>query len=306
MFAGVLLGLVLAGEVTGALMVSAGSDPGESCQAAHGLARALQRRLPGTRVGVGAAAGDGDLGVTLEPEGQGDPRWRLRVVKPRLGRSCWRARCDRPTAECAAAVETSVLIVDCYLSDIHWPGRELRVAPEPQSAGLAVAAGLAAWAELPADVAPALAVDLSLRRRLLLLALWGAATDRERRPVVVAGVDRGTLEARRFLLGGSLGACSRLGSAGLCGGGLAAASLASGRAEGGGVLRARSAWTVLPALGAFGRADWRLGWGFELGLEAIVAAPLGRAALEVAGSAVAARSPRVQGLLGGRLGWRLP
>ena len=82
MFAGVLLGLLVAGEVTGALMVSAASDPGAPCQAAQGLALALQRRLPGTRVGVGKAAAVGDLGVTLEPAGQGDGRWRLRVAKP--------------------------------------------------------------------------------------------------------------------------------------------------------------------------------------------------------------------------------
>ena len=97
-----------------------------------------------------------------------------------------------------------------------------------------------------------------------------------------------------------------LGGTELCGGGLVAASLASGGAEGAGLARGRRAWTALPAPGAFGRAQWGLPWGFELGLEAIVAAPLGRAALEVAGTGVAARSPRVQGLLCGRLGWRLP
>jgi hypothetical protein len=80
MLAGLLFGLLAAGEVTGTLMVSAGNDAGAPCQAAQGLALALQRRLPGTRVGVGAAAAAGDLGVTLEP--QGDARWRLRVVKP--------------------------------------------------------------------------------------------------------------------------------------------------------------------------------------------------------------------------------
>jgi hypothetical protein len=303
MFAGVLGGLLLAGEVTGALMVSAGSDPGTPCQAAQGLALALKRRLPGTRVGVGEAAAAGDLGVTLEPEQDG--RWRLRVVKPD-GQVVLLREMRPAEPECAVVVETCVLIVDRYLSAIDWPGRELRVAPELRPAGVAFAAGLAGWAELPADAAPALAVDLSLRRGRLLGALWGAATAREQRPVVVAGDQRGTLEARRFLVGGSLGGCGRLGSTELCGGGLVAASLASGGAQGAGLARGRSAWTALPALGAFGRAEWGLPWGFELGVEAIVAAPLGRAALEVEGTAVAARSPRLQALLCGRLGRRLP
>ena len=305
MFAGLVLGLLIAGEVTGALMVSAASDSAGSCQPAQGLALALQRRLPATRVGVGPAAATGDLGVALEPAGSGEASWLLRVVKP--SGEVVLAREVRPaTAQCAAAVETSVLIVDRYLSDIDWPGRELRVAPEPQATGISLAAGLAAWAELPAHAAPALALDLSLRRGRVLVALWGAATDRDQRAVVAAGAPRGTLETRRFLVGASVGGCGRLGSTGLCGGGLGGASLASGRAEGDGVLRARSGWTALPALGAFGRAEWQMVWGFELGVELIVAAPLGRAALEVAGSGVAARSARVQGLLGGRLGWRLP
>jgi hypothetical protein len=311
MFAGVLLGLLVAGDVTGALMVSAGSDPGAPCQAAQGLALALQRRLPGTRVGVGEATAAGELGVTLEPEGQGQGqgqgamRWRLRVVKP-SGEVVLLREVRPAESECAAVVETCVLIVDRYLSNIDWPGRELRVASEPQPAGVALAAGLAAWAELPADAAPALAVDLSLRRGRMLAALWGAATEREQRPVVVAGDQRGTLEARRFLVGTSLGGCGRLASTELCGGGLVAASLASGGAEGAGLVRGRSAWTALPALGAFGRAEWGLPAGFELGVEAVIAAPLGRAALEVEGTGLAARSPRVQGLLCGRLGWRLP
>lgn len=305
MLTGVVLGLLVAGEV-GALRVSAGSDPGARCQAAEGLALALQRRLPGTRVAVGEAAGAGDLGVTLEREGDPEARrWRLRLAKP--GGEVVLSREIRSAApECAAVVETSALIVDRYLSDIDWSGRELRVAHEPPLVGLALAAGLAAWTELPADAAPALAVDLSLRRGRLLGALWGAATDRQRQPVLVAGDQRGTLEARRFLLGGSLGGCGRFSSTELCGGGLVAATLAAGSAEGTGLVRARRAWTALPALGAFARSEWGLPWGFALGLEAIVAAPLGRAALEVAGSAVAARSPRVQGLLCGRLGWRLP
>jgi hypothetical protein len=303
MFAGVLLGLLVAGEVTGALMVSATSDPSAPCQAARGLALALQRRLPGTRVGVGEAAAAGDLGVTLEPEG--DARWRLRVVKP-SGEVVLLREMRPAEPQCAAVVETSVLIVDRYLSAIDWTGRELRVAPETQPAGVALAAGIAAWAELPAEAASALAVDLSLRRGRLLGALWGAATDREQRPVVIGSDQRGTLEARRFLVGGSLGGCGRLGSTELCGGGLVAASLAAGGAAGAGLVGGRRAWTALPAPGAFGRAEWRLAWGFELGVEAIVAAPLGSAALEVEGTGVGARSPRVQGLLCGRLGWRLP
>jgi hypothetical protein len=302
MIAVLFLGLLAGGEVTGALMIRVGSDPGAACPEA--LALALQRRLPGMRVGVGEAAAAGDLGVTLEPEGQGDGRWRLRVVKPD-GEVALLRELRPAEPQCAAVVETSVLILDRYLSDIDWPGRELRVAPEPQP-GVALAAGLAAWAELPADGAPALAVDLSLRWGRLLGALWGAATDREQRPVIVAGDQRGTLEARRFLVGGSLGGCGRLGSTELCGGGLVAASLASGGAAGAGLVRGRSAWTALPAPGAFGRAAWGLPWGFDMGVEAIVAAPLGRAALEVAGTGVAARSPRVQGLLCGRLGRRLP
>ncbi len=305
MFTGVVLGLLVAGEVTGTLMVSAASDSGAPCPAAQGLALALQRRLPGRRVGVGPAAAAGDLSVTLEPAGPGDAPWRLRVERP-AGEVVLLREVRPADPACAAVVETSALIVDRYLSGIVWSGRELRVAPEPRLAGVALAAGVAAWAELPAAAAPAFALDLSLRTGRLLVALWGASTDREQQAVVVAGDPRGTLVARRFLAGGSLGGCGHLGSTGLCGGGLVAASLTAGGAEGAGLVGGRRAWTALPALGGFGRAAWGLPGGFELGVEAIVAAPLGRAALEVAGSGVAARSPRVQGLLCGRLGWRLP
>src|SRR5256714_14869116 len=97
------------------------------------------------------------------------------------------------------------------------------MAPEPQPAGVALAAGLAAWAELPADAAPALAGDLSLRWGRLLGALWAAATDRERRPVVVAGAQRRTLAAHRILVGCSPRGCGRLRRALPCGGSPAAA-----------------------------------------------------------------------------------
>jgi hypothetical protein len=305
MLPGALFGLLLAAKPAGAdsLMVNTSSDAGAPCPVGRELATALKRRLPGTRVEVGEVAGPGSLGLSVAHDGTA--AWRLRVARP--DGEVVLAREVRGEAGCAAVVETCVLIVDRYLTAIALPGRAPRMAADAgPRARVGVSAGLGAWAELPARARPALSVEISLRARWLLAALWGAATDRHAEAVILDGDERGTLSVRRLIVAGALGACRELGRGDLCGGAAGGATMLSGGTEGPGLVRKRGALAAVPAAGVFGRLGWRLGQGLQFGVEAIVTAPLGTARLGVEGTAVAASAPLVEGLLSGRLGWWLP
>jgi hypothetical protein len=102
------------------------------------------------------------------------------------------------------------------------------------------------------------------------------------------------------------GACGGLGVGEWCAGGLGGVGGLAGGAAGAGLASTREALATVPVAGLFGRLGRALGWGFDAGLEARVAAPLGEARLTVDGTGARAGSPRIYGLLAVRLGWRMP
>src|SRR5439155_9119088 len=110
---------------------------------------------------------------------------------------------------------------------------------------------------------------------------------------------------RQMVLGGSLAGCAAAGRADLCGGGLVGVGVVSGSAEGDDLFARRPGWSMVPALGLFGRFTLPLRWGVEIGVDAAALAPVGVAEVAVEGTTAAGRSPRLYGLLAGRLGWRL-
>jgi hypothetical protein len=316
MVAGFLLGLVLAADAVGgrpaSLVVSTGDDVQAPCPAASMLASSLRRRLPGVQVAVDASVGEGDLGVSLRARGDG---WRLRVAGP-AGESMLAREIAPPEPSCEVVAETATIILDRYLTAIAWRGQDPRLQPASLAAGaggrpgrsrLAVGAGLAAWVEAPDSLAPvpALAVDLSMRLGGAMLGLWGAASVEQRSDVLVGDENRGTLLTRPALFGGSLVGCGDGLRIRVCGGVLAGAALLAGQASGA-LFAQRPGRSLVPAAGGLTRVIFPLSWGFEFQLDAAALAPLGTGRVGVEGTAAVRRTPRLYGLLTGRLGWRMP
>jgi hypothetical protein len=318
MVVGLLLGLILAVDAPGvapaSLVLSTGDDVQAPCPAASQLASTLRRRLPALPVALDASVGEGDLGVSLRARGDG---WRLRVEG--AGGKAMLARVILAgDPGCDAVAETAAIILERYLTAIAWRGRDPRLQPaslavsagvgrRPGGGPLAVGAGLAAWAELPGWAAPvpAVTVDISLRLGRAVMGLWGAAPAAERMAVLAGDENRGTLQTRRALVGGSLADCGTGQGRRLCVGVLAGAGLIVGRAEGS-LFAQRPARALVPAAGALTRLLWPLPWGVEIQVDAAALAPLGTAQVGVEGTAAVRRSPRLYGLFAARLAWRTP
>ena len=319
MAVGLVLWLILAADAAGvapaSLVVSTGDDVQGPCPAASLLASTLRRRLPALPVALDASVGVGDLGVSLR-SARGD-RWRLRVVGA-AGRAMLAREILAADPGCEAVAETAAIILERYLTAIAWRGQDPRLQPaslavsagvgrRPGGGPLAMGAGLAAWAEFPglAAPAPALAVDLSLRLGRAVVGLWGAAPAAERMAVLAGDDNRGTLQTRRALVGGSVAGCGTGQGRRVCVGVLAGAGLILGRADGT-LFAQRPARALVPVAGALTRLLWPLRWGLEIQVDAAALAPLGTAQVGVEGTAAVRRSPRLYGLLAARLAWRTP
>jgi hypothetical protein len=315
--AGLLLGLLLAVETAGAtpasLVVSTGDDVQAPCPAAGRLASTLRRRLPAMPVAEDASLSEGDLGVSLRARGD---RWQLRV-EGEDGQAMLAREIRTADPGCDAVAETAAVILERFLTAIDWRGQDPRLQPASLAlsaeggqrpggtARLAISAGLAAWAEHPGSVVPALALDLSLRLDRAVVGVWGAAPPAERMAVLAGAENRGTLQTRRALFGGSLAGCSAGPGRRLCLGVVAGAGLIAGRTNGK-LSAQRPARALVPAAGALARLLWPLPWGLEIQVDATALAPLGRAQVGVEGTAAFRRSPRLYGLLATRLAWRTP
>ena len=115
---------------------------------------------------------------------------------------------------CEAVAETAAVIVERFLTAIAWRGQDPRLQPaslavsaeggqRPGVLPLSIGAGLAAWTDIRDRLAPALAVDLSLHLGRTVVGVWGAAPAAERMAVLAGDENRGTLQTRRGLVGGS-------------------------------------------------------------------------------------------------------
>jgi hypothetical protein len=316
MTAGLLIGLILAVEAAGAapasLVVSTGDDVQAPCPAAGRLASTLRRRLPALAVAVDASLGEGDLGVSLRARGD---RWDLRV-EGEEGQAMLSREIRTADPTCDAVAETAAVILERFLTAIAWRGQDPRLQPAslavsaeggqpPGGIRLSIGAGLAAWTEHPGSVAPALALELSVRLGRAAVGVWGAAPPAERMAVLAGDENRGTLQTRRGLVGGSLSGCGAGSGRRLCLGVVAGAGLIAGRTDGS-LSAQRPARALVPAAGVQARFLWPLSWGLEVQIDATALAPLGTAQVAVEGTAAVRRSPRLYGLLAGRLAWRTP
>ena len=120
-----------------ALLIDRAAETGLPCPAHSALEEALQRRLPGVRLEMGAAApadagaptssGAGDLRASLQPAGTA---WTLTLKRAdgevALSRALAFGRDD-----CALLADTAALVIDRFLEEIHWSGRPATVAPLP-------------------------------------------------------------------------------------------------------------------------------------------------------------------------------
>ena len=123
--------------------------------------------------------------------------------------------------------------------------------------------------------------------------------------VLVGDENRGTLQTRRALVGGSLADCDTGPGRRVCVGVLAGLGLIVGRADGS-LFAQRPTRALVPAAGALVRLLWPLPWGLEIQVDGAALAPLGTAQVGVEGTAAVRRSPRLYGLLAARLAWRTP
>ncbi len=314
MAAGHLIGLMLLVDAAprgpASLVVNTGPDVTAPCPAGSMLASTLKRRLPAIRVATDASLAEGDLAVSVDARGDG---WRLRVEG--ADGEAMLARDLRPgEPSCAAVAETATLILDRFLTAISWRGADPRLEADSLAGGrrpggldgLSLGAGLGAWTEVPWQVDPALAVDLSARLGRVLIGFWGAVPASERQVVRVGDDDRGRLRVNRAGLGTSIGGCRGGGGRRLqlCAGLQAGVGVLAGRADGT-LFETRGARSVVPTAGVFGRVLWPLWWGLELDADGAALAALGRAQVGVEGTGAVRRWPRVQGLFSLRLAWRI-